>query len=95
MSIPYYDIVLDLHDFAQDKTRIREAAARSDTAGMIAGVSDELVNQVAIAGTPRECRAKLAQHEGLVDELIITSASFGLSREEIVHNYQHILTAFH
>ncbi len=94
-SIPYYDIVLDLHDFAQDKTRIREAAARGDTAGMIAGVSDELVNQVAIAGTPRECRAKLAQHEGLVDELIITSASFGLSREEIVHNYQHILTAFH
>jgi probable F420-dependent oxidoreductase len=93
-SIPYYDVVLDLHAFGQDKTRIREAAQRGDNAGMIAGVSDELVDQVAIAGTPQECRDKLAQHQGLVDEVILTSPSFGLSRAEVVRNHQHLLAAF-
>ena len=61
---------------------------------MIAGVSDEMVEQVAIAGTPQECRAQLARHEGLVDELILTSPSFGLDRAEIVRNHQQLLDAF-
>ena len=93
-SIPYYDVVLDLHAFSQDKTRIREAAQRGDSAGMSAGVSDEMVDQVAIAGTPQECRQQLARHEGLVDELILTSPSFGLDRAEVVHNHQQLLAAF-
>ena len=93
-SIPYYDVVLDLHAFGRDTTRIREAAQHGDSAGMIAGVSDEMVDQVAIAGTPQECREQLARHDGLVDEVILTSPSFGLDRAEVVHNHRQLLAAF-
>ncbi len=93
-SIPYYDVVLDLHAFGRDTTRIREAAQRGDHAGMVAGVSDEMVDQVAIAGTPQECRDQLARHEGLVDEVILTSPSFGLDRAEVVRNHHQLLAAF-
>jgi probable F420-dependent oxidoreductase len=93
-SIPCYDVVLDLHAFSQDTTRIREAAQRGDHAGMSAGVSDEMVDQVAIAGTPQECREQLARHEGLVDEVILTSPSFGLDRAEVMRNHHQLLAAF-
>ena len=39
-TFPYYDIVLDQHDLAEEKTRIRVSAwARDDTAGMMGPVS--------------------------------------------------------
>ena len=93
-SIPYYDVVLDLHDLGSEKEQIRAAAARGDTAGMIAGVSERMIDLIAIAGTAEECREKMTEYEGLTDEVIVNSPSFGLSREEIALNYQHILDTF-
>ena len=93
-TFPYYDIVLDQHDLAEEKTRIREAWARNDTTGMIASVSDQMVDLISIAGTPQECRQALSRYEGVVDEVSLYSPSFGLSREEVLINHGAILDAF-
>lgn len=94
-TLPYYDIVLDLHALSEEKARIRTAWSRGDTAGMIAGVSDQMVDLIAVAGTADECREALSRYEGLVDEVKFYSPSFGLSREEILANHEAILKTFH
>ncbi len=93
-TFPYYDIVLDQHDLAEEKTRIREAWARNDTTGMVASVSDQMVDLISIAGTPQECRQALSRYEGIADEVSLYSPSFGLSRAEVLTNHQAILEAF-
>ncbi len=93
-TFPYYDIVLDQHDLAEEKTHIREAWARNDTTEMVAGVSEQMVDLISIAGTPQECRQALSRYEGIVDEVSLYSPSFGLSREEVLINHQAILEAF-
>ena len=89
-----YDIVSDQHDLAEEKTRIREAWARNDTAGAVARVSEETVDLLSLAGTPQECRQALSRYEGVVDEVAFFSPSFGLSREEVLANHEAILEAF-
>ena len=89
-----YDIVLAQHDLAEEKTRIRAAWAREDTPGMVAGVSEQMVDLFSIAGTPQDCRQALARYEGLVDEVSFYSPTFGLSREEVLTNHAAILDAF-
>ncbi len=93
-TFPYYDIVLDQHDLAEEKTRIREAWARNDITEMVAGVSDKMVDLISIAGTPQECRQALSRYEGIVDEVSLYSPSFGLSREEVLTNHEAIMEAF-
>ena len=93
-TFPYYDIVLDQHDLAEEKTRIREAWARNDITEMVAGVSDQMVDLISIAGTPQECRQALSRYEGIVDEVSLYSPSFGLSREEVLTNHEAIMEAF-
>jgi len=93
-TIPHHDIVLDLHDLSEEKARIREAGSRGDTAGMISGVSDRMVDLISIAGTADECREALSRYEGVVDEVVFYSPSFGLSREEILANHEAILKTF-
>ena len=93
-TFPYYDIVLDQHDLAEEKTQIREAWARNDTMEMVAGVSEQMVDLISIAGTPQECRQALSRYEGVVDEVSLYSPSFGLSREEVLTNHGAILDAF-
>ena len=93
-TIPYYDVVLDLHGFSQQKKRIREAWSRGDVRGMIGAVTDDMVALIAVAGTPAECREQLTRYEGLVDEVKFYSPTTGLSRDEVVANHQATLRAF-
>src|SRR5947209_12418111 len=59
--IPYFDVMFELHGFQREAAAIREAAAQGDPAGMIAAVSDEMIDTFAIAGTPDECRSQLGE----------------------------------
>ena len=86
--------MLDQHDLSQETARIREAWARNDTAGMVASVSDQMVDLISIAGTPEECRQALSRYDEVVDEVSLYSPSFGLSREEVLTNHEAILDAF-
>ncbi len=93
-TFPYYDIVLDLHDLSEEKVGIREAWSRGDTKGMIASVSERMVDLISIAGTAEECREALSRYEEVVDEVTLYSPSFELSREEVLANHEAILQAF-
>jgi alkanesulfonate monooxygenase SsuD/methylene tetrahydromethanopterin reductase-like flavin-dependent oxidoreductase (luciferase family) len=90
----YYDAALNLHPVAEETARIREASARGDTAGMIGAVSEQMVDLIALAGTPEEVREAAQRYEGLVDEINFYTPTLGLSRAEVLANHEAILTAF-
>ena len=91
--IPYFDVMFQLHGFEQEAAAVRAAAGRDDLNGMLAAVTDEMVDTFAIAGTPDQCRAKLASFDN-VRLVVLFSPSFQLGPDEIAANYEAILSCF-
>jgi len=91
--IPYFDAILGIHGFAKETAAIRGAATEGDLHRQIGAVSDEMVDRLTIAGTPAECRARLAEWVD-IDTALLVSPTFGLGDEEIAANYQAIRDAF-
>lgn len=89
-----YDAILDLHGWQAEKDAIRAAFRTFDIAGMTAAVSDEMVDEMAIAGTAGECRAQLARYDGLLDHVLFYPPSFGVKPERVRENYALIGAIF-
>jgi len=69
-TLPYYDIVLEPMGFTAAAVAIRAAFSRQDIPGMLHAVTDEMVEALAVAGTPDDVHRQLGQFEGLVDTMI-------------------------
>lgn len=93
-TVRTYDAILDLHRWEREKEGIRAAFRRLDIEAMADAVSDEMVDEIAVAGTPEECRAQLARFEGLVDVPLLYSPTFGISDERIAENHRTIIETF-
>ena len=91
--IPYFDVMFELHGFQREAAAIREAATRGDAPGMIAAVSEEMIDAFAIAGSPDRCRAQLREWRDL-DVAVLFPPTFGLSPDEIVANHRALLETF-
>jgi probable F420-dependent oxidoreductase len=91
--IPYFDVMFELHGFQREAAAIREAAARGDPAGMIAAVSEEMIDTFAIAGTPDDCRRQLAGWHDL-DLAVLFPPTFQLEPDEIVANHRGLIETF-
>ena len=57
-TVRTYDGILDLHGFGETAAAIRELWRSFDLAGMTALVTDEMLDAMAVAGTPAECRER-------------------------------------
>lgn len=85
--------VLERHGFAGLQRPIREAFARGDHAEM-ARLALPMAEVLAVAGTPDECRAKLAAFDGVVDRLILGGAWIGPRPDRIAANQRAIIDSF-
>ena len=57
-------------------------------------VTDEMVDSLALAGTPDAVRHQSQRFEGLADSIILSSPYFGVGREETRANHAAMLEAF-
>jgi alkanesulfonate monooxygenase SsuD/methylene tetrahydromethanopterin reductase-like flavin-dependent oxidoreductase (luciferase family) len=89
-----YDAILDLHGWQAQKEPIRSAFRTFDVAAMSAAVTDEMVDEMAIAGTPEECRAQLARYDGLLDHVLFYPPSFAVKADRVRENCQRIREVF-
>ena len=67
---PYYDSQLrqlGFTDFADQASQLMPAGRTRDAMAL---VPDEVIDTMTITGTPTECAARLAEYEGLADEVI-------------------------
>jgi probable F420-dependent oxidoreductase len=93
-TVRTYDAILDLHRWGAQKEAIRAAFRRLDTAAMADAVSEDMVEEIAIAGTPDECRAQLARRDGLVDVALLYSPTFGIPEDRVIENHRLIIETF-
>jgi probable F420-dependent oxidoreductase len=89
-----YDAILDLHGWQEEKEAIRAAWRRFDMRALAAAVSDDMLDQIAIAGTPDECREQLARYEGLLDHVLLYPPSVGIPSARLRENYGFIAEVF-
>jgi probable F420-dependent oxidoreductase len=89
-----YDAILDLHGWQAEKEGIRTAWRKFDLAGLQAAVSDEMLDQIAIAGTPNECREQAKRYEGLFDHVLFYPPSLAVKHERLLENYARIRDVF-
>ena len=71
-AIPYFRALLEPYGFTEELDAGEAALARGDRAGMVAAVSDRLVDEVAIAGTPQEAVAKLRAVQAHADYVVLS-----------------------
>jgi len=93
-TLPYYDIVLEPMGFTAAAVAIRAAFSRQDIPGMLHAVTDEMVEALAVAGTPDDVHRQLGQFEGLVDTMILYGPYFAVGAEEVKANHQAMIEAF-
>jgi probable F420-dependent oxidoreductase len=89
-----YDGIFDLHGWTAQKDQLRAAFRKFDVAGMQAAISDEIVDAIAITGTPDDCRKQLAQWDGLLDHALFYPPSFGVRHERLLENYRLMREVF-
>jgi probable F420-dependent oxidoreductase len=70
-TVRTYDRILDLHGFTEVAANIRALWKSFDLAGMTALVTDEMLDEMAVAGTPDECRAAVERRAGSADPLLL------------------------
>lgn len=75
---PRYNRLVAEHGFPEAAAAIAEAWSRGDRAGAIRAVSDELVDATSVAGTPDQCRARIAAYrESGIDVPILSPFARG------------------
>ena len=85
-TVSTYQAVLKLHGFDENARAIRTAWESRDWEGMIGAVSDEMVDTIALAGTPEEVRERFDRDwKGLYDTPLLWPPVFrGLEGVEAV-----------
>lgn len=78
-TVSTYRPILSHHGFDEQADRIRAAWEERDWGGMAAAVTDEMLDAIAIAGTPDEVRSQYEQRrEGLFERALLWTPLGGL-----------------
>jgi probable F420-dependent oxidoreductase len=88
-----YRPVLALHGFEDLLEPLRRAFVRGDLVEL-ASIALPMVDALAIAGTPDECRERISRFEDLVDRVILGGAWVGASEERLAENHRAIIETF-
>ena len=61
---------------------------------MAAAVTDEMIDEIAIAGTPDEVRDQLKAWDDLADHVLLYTPSVGIKGERVQENLNAIIDTF-
>lgn len=89
-----YGPVMEASGFGDEAVAIQAAFRAKDHDAMVAAVSDDMIDQMAAAGTLEEVRAQVAKLEKRYDHAALYSPSFTMSAERIRENTFAIVDAF-
>jgi probable F420-dependent oxidoreductase len=93
-TVRSYDVILDLHGFQEEARRIREAFRRGDAEGMLAGVSEAMLREMAVFGTASQVREQLERYRDAVDLPVLYPPSFTVPRSRQRENQVALIEAF-
>jgi alkanesulfonate monooxygenase SsuD/methylene tetrahydromethanopterin reductase-like flavin-dependent oxidoreductase (luciferase family) len=87
-----YGTVLERQGFAAAAATIREAFAAGDHEAMVKAVPDEMIDRLAVAGTPAQVREQLRRYDGALDHVIVYPPSFQLAPERCDELVEELIT---
>lgn len=71
---PYYEYTMQEQGHGAVVASLRERVPAGHLDHAIDSIPDTLVDSLVIAGTPAECRARIASYAGLLDEVLLVNA---------------------
>jgi len=89
-----YHSILDLHGLRAVGEACRAALRKFDVQAMADAVPDSLVEEIAIACTPDEARARLAQWRDLTDQPLLYAPTVGVPPARLRSNLDAMLDVF-
>jgi probable F420-dependent oxidoreductase len=90
-SVKSYAGLFDSCGFGSQAEAMRAAFAARDIDGMIACVTDEMVNELSAAGTARQVTDRLRRFDALADEVILFPPAFRISPERATENAHRLI----
>jgi probable F420-dependent oxidoreductase len=93
-TVRTYDRILDLHGFTEIAARIRELWRGFDLGAMTELVTDEMLELMAVAGTPDECREKVADRARSADRLLLGAPVVATDPARMREYHDAIIEAF-
>ena len=93
-SVKSYEGILNLHGWEQQKLAIWEHFKTFNLSKMAAAVTDDMVEQIAIAGTPDECREQIDKWKDVVDLPILYTPTAGVKADRVRENHRLIVETF-
>ena len=86
-----YTPMLESSGFALEGEQIRAAFAAGDNEGMIAAVSDDMIDAIAVAGTAEQVRAGVERRAHDFDHVALYSPSFTMTPRRIRQNLLNLV----
>jgi probable F420-dependent oxidoreductase len=93
-SVRSYESLLDASGFSREGAEIRDAFRRGDFPAMFAAVTDDMIDELAVAGSADQVREGLRRYEGVLDHIVLYSPSIGIAPDRVEENIR-ALTALH
>ncbi len=93
-SVKSYQGILNLHGWEEQKRTIWEHFKTLNLPKMAAAVTDDMVEQIAIAGTPEECREQIEKWKDVVDLPILYTPTAGVKADRVRENHRLIVETF-
>jgi probable F420-dependent oxidoreductase len=93
-SVKSYEEILNLHGWEKQKLAIWEHFRTFNLPKMAEAVTDDMIEQIAIAGTPDECREQLKKWDGLIDLPILYTPTAGVRADRVMENHRLIVETF-
>jgi probable F420-dependent oxidoreductase len=91
-TVKSYAPMFEVAGFGEAARAVQAAFAARDVAGMLDAVGEDMVDALALAGTPEQVRAGLRRFDGVVDELVLSVPSFQVPADRVAENLR-LLTA--
>jgi probable F420-dependent oxidoreductase len=88
-----YGPMMDASGFAAEAEQVRQAFAARDHEGMINAVSDRMLDEIAVAGTPAQVQAGIQRRLPDFDHVALYSPSFTMTPDRIRENMLALVQA--
>ncbi len=93
-SVKSYEGILNMHGWEEQKLAIWKNFKTFNLPKMAAAVTDDMVEQIAIAGTPEECREQIEKWKDIVDLPILYTPTAGIRADRVQENHRLIVETF-
>jgi alkanesulfonate monooxygenase SsuD/methylene tetrahydromethanopterin reductase-like flavin-dependent oxidoreductase (luciferase family) len=89
---PYYDFLLREQGFSAAADAAQKLVPAGKLKHAADAIPDEAIDRLTIAGTEAECRKRIAQYEGIVDEVICVNVSYAAPHaKDPLGSYRHVI----